>query len=285
MRNRVLIAAIAGLLLTFGGHGIAAEKDEAKPESKAQAKADLQVLVGKIQAKLNAGRKTEPDFADELKEFDTLLAKYKNEKTDDVGQILFMKAMLYFQIFDDAGKGAALINQLKKDFPETSWGKKADEILAQLKQQEEVKKVQSELAVGSKFPDFDEKDLAGKPFSVASLKGKVVLVDFWATWCEPCVGELPNVLKAYDKYHPKGFEILGISLDSEKGKLTGFIEKQKMTWQQYFDGKGWQNKLAGKYGVNSIPATFLLDGDGKIIAKNLRGEALEAELAKALEKH
>ena len=99
------------------------------------------------------------------------------------------------------------------------------------------------------------------------------------------MGELPNVLKAYEKYHQKGFEILGVSLDSDKAKLTAFIEKQKMPWQQYFDGKGWGNKLAGKYGVSSIPATYLLDGEGKIIAKNLRGEALEVELAKILEKH
>ena len=269
----------------YAGQGIAADNEDAKPGSKAQAKADLQVLIGKVQAKLTDGKKTEKEMADELREFDALLAKYKDEKTDEVSQILYMKAALYLQVFDDPAKGAALISQLKKDFPETSWGKKADDMLASMKQQGEAGAIQGGMVVGAKFPDFEEKDLEGKPLSVANYKGKVLLVDFWATWCGPCVRELPNVLKAYEKYHPKGFEILGVSLDSDKARLTSFMTAQKVTWQQYFDGKGWQNKLAGKYGVSSIPATYLLDGEGKIIAKNLRGEELETALAKALEKH
>ena len=93
------------------------------------------------------------------------------------------------------------------------------------------------------------------------------------------------MLKAYEADHAESFEIIGISLDQDKDKLTSFMKEKKMAWPQYFDGKGWQNKLAGKYGVNSIPATYLLDGEGTIIAKDLRGEALETEVAKALEKH
>lgn len=92
------------------------------------------------------------------------------------------------------------------------------------------------------------------------------------------------MLKAYEKHHANGFEIIGISLDQDKGKLTSFIEGKGMKWPQYFDGKGWGNKLAVKYGVNSIPATYLLDGEGKIIAKNLRGDALEETVAKSLAK-
>ena len=138
------------------------------------------------------------------------------------------------------------------------------------------------LTIGSPFPDFNETDIAGKPVSVANHKGKIVLVDFWATWCGPCVAELPNVLKAYEKHHGKGFEIIGISLDSDKGKLTDFIKAKNMTWQQFFDGQGWKNKLAQKYNVNSIPATYLVNKEGKLIGKNLRGEALEKAVAKAL---
>jgi thiol-disulfide isomerase/thioredoxin len=111
-----------------------------------------------------------------------------------------------------------------------------------------------------------------------------VLVDFWATWCGPCVGELPNVLKTYEKHHADGFDIIGISLDQDKAKLTSFTKEKNMTWRQYFDGQVWQNKLAVKYGVNSIPATYLLDGEGKIIAKDLRGEALEEAVTRALAK-
>ena len=138
------------------------------------------------------------------------------------------------------------------------------------------------LPIGSAFPDFKETDVEGKPISVGSYKGKIVLVDFWATWCGPCVGELPNVLKTYEKYHSKGFEIVGISLDSDKSKLSNFIHSKNMTWQQYFDGQGWKNKIAQKYVVHSIPAAYLLDKEGKLIASNLRGEALEQAVAKAL---
>ena len=118
--------------------------------------------------------------------------------------------------------------------------------------------------------------------SVGNYKGKIVLVDFWATWCGPCVGELPNVLKTYEKYHAKGFEIVGVSLDSDKDKLTSFIKAKNMTWQQFFDGGGWKNKVSTQYTVHSIPATYLIGKDGKLLAKNLRGPALEEAVGKAL---
>jgi peroxiredoxin len=282
------IAAVAALsIIGLAPRALAADDtapgaQKAAPAPKSPAAADLQELVKKVRTQLSEGKKTEADLAPTLKEFDELLTKYKDDKSDDVAQILLMKAMLYSQVLENDVKGTELLEQVKKDFPETRAAKTVDSMIASMKKQEESKKIQRGLAEGTKFPDFDEKDLAGKPMSIANYKGKVVLVDFWATWCGPCVGELPNVIKTYEKHHGQGFEIVGISLDSDESKLKSFIKDKNMTWQQFFDGKGWGNKLSTKYGVNSIPATYLLDGEGKIIGKNLRGEALEEAVAKAV---
>jgi len=125
--------------------------------------------------------------------------------------------------------------------------------------------------------------MKGEEINLAKMKGQVVLVDFWATWCGPCIAELPNLKATYEAYHDKGFEVIGISLDEEKEALEAFVKERELPWPQDFTGDGWSTPLAQKYGINSIPATFLIGKEGKVVATDLRGPALEEAVVKALE--
>ena len=109
------------------------------------------------------------------------------------------------------------------------------------------------------------KAVDGRSVDLSAMKGKVVLIDFWATWCGPCVAEFPHVLEAYQKLRDRGFEIVGISLDQEKEALESFTKKRGMPWPQYFDGEGWGNKYAQEFGITGIPAMWLVDRDGKLV--------------------
>ena len=123
--------------------------------------------------------------------------------------------------------------------------------------------------------------LDGTQVPLASLKGKVVVMDFWATWCGPCIAELPNVKKTYAKYHEKGFEIVGVSLDQSKDKLTDFVKENDMPWPQHFDGLGWKNEFAVMYGIQGIPAMWLVDKDGNLVDMKARS-GLDAKVEKLL---
>ncbi len=174
----------------------------------------------------------------------------------------------------DTKKAKALIEEVLKEtetkFPETH--KEAELTLFRVAPE------------GLVFPEFPEwaQDTDGKPLRVADYRGKVLLIDFWASWCGPCREEAPNVVKAYQRYRNQGFEIIGISYDTSKDKFLDFVKNEKMTWRQYFDGLGWDNKVGKLYGINAIPAMYLLNKEGRVITNNARGPRLVEILEKEL---
>lgn len=122
----------------------------------------------------------------------------------------------------------------------------------------------------------------GQTVDLKDFEGKVVLIDFWATWCGPCVAEVPHLLKAYKKYHSEGLEVIGISLDKDKEKLLNFVRQNEIPWPQYFDGKGWNNEIAKKHDIHSIPSFWLINKKGQIISKDVRNNlesAIETTLS------
>ncbi|MBN2185688.1 MAG: redoxin domain-containing protein [Candidatus Krumholzibacteriota bacterium] len=130
------------------------------------------------------------------------------------------------------------------------------------------------LKIGNPAIDFSATAVDGKKIDLKQYRGKVVLIDFWATWCSPCRAEMPNVKRVYAENHGKGFDIIGISMDESREKFDNYIKEQKIEWRQVFDGKGWKAELGRLYAVSSIPSTLILDRKGIIRYKNLRGNEL-----------
>ena len=141
---------------------------------------------------------------------------------------------------------------------------------------------QKKIDVGDKAENFSAPTPTGRELSLNEARGKVTIIDFWASWCKPCRMENPNVVKVYNKYHEKGLNIIGVSLDKKKEAWLKAIQDDNLQWSHVSNLQFWQEPIAQAYGVRSIPATFILDEDGNVIAKNLRGPALEEKIAELL---
>ncbi|QJD97395.1 AhpC/TSA family protein [Mucilaginibacter robiniae] len=177
---------------------------------------------------------------------------------------------------EDYNAIAPLYNSLSPDLKNSESGKKFGEQLAGMKN----------VALGATATDFALADTSGKMVKLSSFRGKYLLVDLWASWCGPCRAENPHVVEAYNKYKTKNFTILGVSLDrpNAKDKWLAAIHKDGLAWTQVSDLKFWDSEVAHLYGVQAIPQNFLLDPNGKVIAKNLRGAKLDAKLAEIFSK-
>ncbi len=273
MKHRLPFVLFALLLLPFLTSGAAGQTNDIATRFKS--------VADRIRAKAEGWKMPEAAFAAELHELDVIVAEHQGDP-ELVAGVLKFKATVYWSILDETEKAIAVVHQLEKEYPDTAVGRDTGKMLSLIQEHEAKRKIRRALTHGVPFPDFAEKDLAGNPLALAKYRGKLVLIDFWATWCVPCVAELPNVLKAYREHHAEGFEVLGISLDQDEKKLRTFLKEKEIPWPQYFDGQGWENKLVRKYGIDTVPATFLLDRQGRVLAQDLRGEALEAALNKAL---
>ena len=181
--------------------------------------------------------------------------------------------MILNTIFDlDAAEYQPIFNKFSDEVKNTQAGKILKDKLIVL----------SKTAVGNMAVDIQGLDPDGKNISLMEIKGKVTLIDFWASWCGPCRKENPNVVKMYNKYHAKGFEILSVSLDEKAESWKAAIMKDGLIWHHVSDLKGWKSDYATAYGIQAIPQTILLDSEGKIIGRNVMGEELDNMLMELL---
>lgn len=183
-------------------------------------------------------------------------------------------------------KIVAFAKDLNKKLPKTNYAADFEKIRAGIEGQKEAAEAQANAGknteVGAMAPDFELPNRDGKKVKLSSLRGKVVLIDFWASWCRPCRMENPNVVAAYNQYKDKGFTVVSVSQDNDRAKWLAAIEKDGLAWETHLSDLQGNADASAKYAIQYIPSTFLLDKTGKIVAKNLRGEALEEELKKLL---
>ena len=236
-------------------------------------------LVGELNATAAMVNKAKSDM-----EAKALMAKYDSVNkliNSEVGKFVagksssFVSPFLLFitaELLDDPMVMEQRYNSLSENVRNSGAGKSLAEFIS-------FSKVG---AVGTDALDFTQNDPEGNPVSLSSFKGKYVLIDFWASWCKPCRQENPNVVKAYNKFNNKNFTVFGVSLDQKKDAWLEAIKKDGLAWTQISDLKGWENAAAQLYHVQGIPQNFLVGPDGKIVARNLRGEALEAKLCELL---
>lgn len=211
---------------------------------------------------------------------DAVIARMQKDKKEVVENnpnsiisLMIMQELIGGKMFP-APELQELFDSLSPELKTSQFGKTIEQGLSSL----------SVVEIGSPAPNFSAPTPDGDILALNDVLGKVTLVDFWASWCKPCRDENPNIVRVYEKYKDKGFKVLGVSLDREgqKDKWLQAIEDDNLTWDQVSNLQFWQDPVAQQYGIRAIPAAFLLDEEGVIVAKNLRGPALEEKVAELL---
>ena len=225
--------------------------------------------------------------AERSEDAENLINRYKETlKPDSFREYFVLGDMLKLMNRDE--EILQLFTKLEKQFPENRsiFSKLANihERLgnAELANEYRLKADPVSALIGNTVPDFSATDLDGNPISLEQYRGKVVLLDFWAVWCEPCIAEMPTVKRVYDTYKDEGFDIIGISLDSDEESLRNYLKENEIPWRQVFSAKGWDSPVSQQYGIRAIPALWLIDKEGKLISHKARGEALENMVVEAL---
>lgn len=213
-------------------------------------------------------KKLEPTFDELNKMKKSILATYIKEKPDSYVSFSSLLDIAYM-IDEDF---LSMYNSLGQEYKTSQKGKELETQIEKTKR----------TFVGQPILAFTQKDTSGVDFSITALKGKYVLIDFWASWCGPCRRENPNIVKAYNNYKDKNFEILGVSLDNKRDPWIAAMHKDQLTWYHVSDLKGWKNEVSEMFGIRSIPQNLLIDPDGKIIARNVTGHDLDETLSKYL---
>ncbi|WP_321480851.1 TlpA disulfide reductase family protein [uncultured Bacteroides sp.] len=250
--NKIITAKLKPLIEKY--NGLNQEYESQSPE-KQNSKAYIEDLESRAKA-----------ITDEVT---NIKLEYANTHPDSYLSIMLLNSTLKPGF--DAIEADKIFSKLSPTIKESELGKTVENVIA------ETKRTQ----IGIQAPDFAQNDVENKTVKLSDFRGKYVLLDFWASWCAPCRRENPNLKATYIKYNNKGFEILGVSLDKAdaKGAWVTAIAKDQLTWTQVSDLKGWDNEAAVLYSVKAIPTNFLIDPKGYIIAKGLRGEALNEKLA------
>lgn len=243
------------------------QKDNMAKMNQAQQKKD----TATINALSKEYFKFQKDFAAQSEEY---------VKTHPKAFISLLLIESFFQQMVEPAKITTYFNGLDKELKANKHGKKIKSQLDVINKPA----APAGVAVGSVAPDFSAPDPSGKMVSLKQCMGKVTLIDFWASWCNPCRAENPNNVALYNEFHAKGLNIIGVSLDKDGAKWKEAIAKDKLAWPQISNLKYWDEPIRVTYGVESIPATFLLDANGTVVAKDLTGAALKAKVAELLAK-